>query len=200
MKNIGKLGLALALTLATSMIFAQTEAKKGNYSFLKGEKQLNLEFVYDGMKVGKNLTEEEYVNKKVEEHNNAEAGKGDKWKEGWISARKERYEPKFEELINKSMESCGIVATQGTSFKYTLVVTTTYTEPGFNIGVMKQPASCNFSFTFKDDSNKEVATYILERVPGSQVTGYDFDAGSRLAECYAKAGKMLGAYISKALK
>lgn len=200
MKNFGRLALMFVFATVTSFAIGQGHAKKGNYDFLKGESKLNLVFVYDGMMVGKNKTESEYVDKKVADHNKDEAGKGDKWKEGWIGARKDRYEPKFEALINKSMTKCGIVAGQGVETKYTLTVTTTYTEPGFNVGVMKKPASCNYLFTFTDADGKEAGKYILENVPGAQAMGYDFDAGSRLAECYAKSGKMLGAYIAKALK
>jgi hypothetical protein len=197
-----KLSLLLMLTAVIGFTAtAQTHAKKGKYSFLKGEKMLNLEYDYSDMTVGKKLTEDEYVSKKVAEYNKKEAGKGDTWKENWINARAKRYEPKFETLINKSMEKLGTKASQGASAKYTLIVKTTYTEPGFNIGIAKQPAYVNFEFIFVEtESRKEVARYILTKIPGSQAMGYDFDVGSRIAECYAKGGKMLGAYIYKANK
>lgn len=199
MKKINLL-LAIVLFISTS-IMAQTPAKKGHYKFLKGETSFSIKFEYDDMIVGKKLTEEEYVTKKVTEYNKDEAGKGDKWKEGWLGARDERYEPKFESLINKSMEKIGMTATEGGDAKYMLIVKTIYTEPGFNVGVMKKPAYINFVFIFIDtESGEEVANYTLSKVPGSQAMGYDFDAGSRIAECYAKGGKMLGSYIYKYLK
>lgn len=193
--------LIILALLISSSIFAQTQAKKGNYKFLKGESSLNIQYEYSDMTVGKNLTEEEYVNENVAERNEDEAGKGDKWKEGWISSRNDRYEPKFESLLNKSMEKTGITATEDSDSKYTLIVKTTYTEPGFNIGVMKKPAYVNYELTFiETETEKEVANYILEKVPGSQAMGGDFDVGSRIAESYAKSGKMLGSYIAKNLK
>jgi hypothetical protein len=201
-KEMKKISLLVVLAMFVSITsIAQTHAKKGKYSFLKGEKTINLSFDYSNMTVGKNLTEDEYVNQKVTDHNKKEAGKGDKWKEAWEGAREKRYEPKFETLINKSMAKAGIKASQGADAKYTLIVKTVYTEPGFNIGIMKQAAYVNFEMIFIEaESKKEVAKYVLTKIPGSQAMGYDYDAGSRIAESYAKAGKMMGAYIYKGLK
>ena len=184
-------------SMATS---AQVHAKKGKYAFLKGEKTLNLEYDYSNMTVGKKKTEKEYVARKVADHNKKEAGKGDKWKENWLNARSKRYEPKFETLINKSMIKAGIKASQGSGAKYTLVVKTTYTEPGYNIGISKMPARVDFEMVFIETaSKKEVASYVIPNVPGSQMMGFDFDVGSRVAECYAKGGKMIGLIFIKEL-
>ncbi|HWN96764.1 MAG TPA: hypothetical protein VNT99_17175, partial [Methylomirabilota bacterium] len=68
----------------------------GSLDFLKGEKTLNVEYTYDGLTVGKG-TEQAYIDKKVAEFNAKEAGKGEKWLEGWKTDRTKRYQPKFEE-------------------------------------------------------------------------------------------------------
>jgi len=196
-----KISLIILALIINSFLNAQTHAKKGDYSFLKNEKNITVVFDYSDMKVGKDLSEEEYVDKKVKDYNKKEAGKGDEWKEGWIGARESRYQPKFMELINKSLSKTSLKASEGGNTKYTLIVKTVYTEPGFNVGVMKQPAYANYEMIFiETESKKVVKKYVLTKVPGSQAMGYDFDAGSRIAECYAKAGKMMGAYIAKALK
>jgi len=154
------------------------------------------------MKVGKDESEAKYVAKKVEEGNEKEAGKGDEWKKSWENSREARYQPKFEELINEKLENTKITVSEKTEeAKYQLIVRTVYTEPGFNVGVMKKPASVNFEFVFIEiETGKEVAKYALDKVPGSQAMGFDYDVGSRVAESYAKAGKMLGSYIAKSLK
>ena len=190
--------LTAAIGFIAFGMMAQTHAKKADYSFLKGEKSFNIEYVYEDMTVGKKLTEEEYVNKKVEDYNKKEAGKGDKWKISWEESRTKRYEPKFETLINKSMAKINMTASKNSDAKYTLIVKTIYTEPGYNIGISKRPAFVNFEFSFIETATKNVMhTSILHKVPGAQAMGYDFDTGSRIAECYAKGGKMLGAYIYK---
>ena len=138
----------------------------------------------------------------VTDGNEKEAGTGDKWKESWEGSRDSRYEPKFLALINDQLEKPGIKASEDTeSAQYELIVKTIYTEPGFNIGVMKKPAAVSFEFIFIEIASKEeVGIFILENVPGAQAMGYDYDVGSRIAESYAKGGKMLGGYIAKFLK
>ena len=184
-----------------STLFAQTHAKKGHYKFLKGESSILIKYEYEDMTVGKKLTEEEYVSQKVADYNKKEAGTGDAWAESWVSSRDARYEPKFESLFNKSLEKTGITATEDADANIMLIVKTIYTEPGFNVGVMKKPASVNYVFLFVDrETGEELANYTLSQVPGAQAMGYDYDAGSRIAESYAKSGKMLGSYIAKNLK
>lgn len=175
---------------------------KGDLAFLKGQSKLNVEYVYDGMKVGKKQTEEEYIKEKTTEANKKEAGKGDTWLKGWKGAREQRYQPHFEELMNKQLE--GIMQVKGglTDAKYTVILQTTRTEPGFNVGVMKQAAYVDFNVKVVETANKSNVLYEAEALntPGSQFGGYDFDAGTRLAESYEKMGKTLGGKIEKAIK
>ena len=91
------------MAFAVSSI-AQSPAKKGDYTFLKGETSLKISYDYDTMKVVKELDEDEYVAEKVEEGNEKEAGKGDEWKKSWEDSREARYQPKFESLINEQLE------------------------------------------------------------------------------------------------
>jgi hypothetical protein len=177
--------------------------ESGDLNFLKDQTTINVEYDYSSMAVGKYKTENEYVNNKVAEHNKDEAGKGDKWKDGWVGARKERYEPKFEELINDVLKNNGILFKQNASdAKYTLIVKTSFTEPGWNIGISKMSASANLDYIFVETANREVivGSFYQRGVPGSQAMGYDFDAGTRIAECYAKGGKSLGQMILKTQK
>ncbi len=192
--------------LAMMMMFVGygwTNAQKivlesGKVPSLTSEPKINLEYDYSSFGVGKFKTEEEYVKHKMEEADSKEPGKGQKWKDGWVDARKTRYEPKFEELINK-------VTSKGGSFgaypeaKYTIKVKTAFVEPGFNVGVMKKPAYVNFEYHIYETANPAnvIAKLSQRNVPGSQAMGYDFDMGSRIAESYAKAGKTLGKYFLK---
>jgi hypothetical protein len=137
----------------------------------------------------------------VTEYNEKEKGKGDKWKEGWETAREKRYEPKFMELFKKNNK--GVVKViNDEDAQYTLIVKTTFTEPGFNIGVVRQNAYINVDYIVVETANpdKVVAHFSQSKVPGAQAMGYDFDAGSRIAESYAKAGKMFGKFMAKQMK
>ena len=174
--------------------------KSGSLKELVKEKNLMVKYDYSNIKVGAFNSESEYVDKKVEEYNKKKAGDGDRWKKGWEGARKDRFQPKFEALINKSLSKLGTkVGENETSAKYTLIVKTTFIEPGFNVGVARKPAYCNYEFVIVETGNesKVIAELYLNNVTGAQAMGYDFDSGSRIAESYAKAGKMLGAFIVK---
>lgn len=187
----------------SSLTFAQKIVnKEGNLNFLKSIKELNIKYDYSNMGVGKFDKEEDYVSSKVEEYNEKEAGKGDKWKESWEGSRERVYQPKFEELFTKNISKSGIEAGANmASAKYTLIVKTVFTEPGFNVGVVKKPAAVSFEYIFVEtETEKVVAKYAQANVPGAQAMGYDFDTSTRISESYAKAGKMLGGFLMKNLK
>jgi hypothetical protein len=201
MKKLSSVFLLFAsiLFLNLSANAQKVVVESGNLDFLKGQTALKIDYNYDNMGVGKFKTESEYVNQKVSDYNTKEAGKGDKWKEGWINARKDRYAPKFEELINKELEKSKVSVLQtNTTAKYTLIVKTTFIEPGFNVGVMKQPAFVDMDYIFVETANPSVVLAKLygKKFMGAQAMGFDYDAGSRIAESYAKSGKVLGKYLA----
>lgn len=190
--------IAFLFTVNAGVVSAQKiKVESGSIAAIKSEKSINLQYDYSDFGVGKFKTEEEYLKKKSDDYNEKEPGKGDKFRAGWIGARKDRYQPKFEELINDVLKKSGVTVGNKPDAKYTLIVKTTFIEPGFNIGVMKQAAYVSFEYIFVETANPAtvVAKLSQQKVPGSQVMGYDYDAGTRIAESYAKGGKMLGKFI-----
>lgn len=197
------LGLAGVLALSAASASAQSmKLESGTLDFLKGQTALNVEYVYDGLTVGKE-TEQAYMDKRMGEANKKEAGTGDKWKDGWKGGREKRFEPKFEELLNKQWEKKGVKAGKNPDAKYTLVLKTTNLDPGWNVGVMRSPASVSTEAHFYDtkDRSKSLAVISIQKAPGRDAMGYDFDATYRMQEGYAKTGKELGSFLlKKALK
>lgn len=204
MKNLRSLLFAAAFSLIGLSVNAQKiKVVSGDPAILAGQQDLKVTYDYSNMKVGKK-TEAAYIKEKVTEHNKKEAGKGDQWLEGWNSARKDRFEPKFEELTNEVLaKKAKVTVSQENEAKYTLIVKTVRTEPGFNVGVSKMPSFVDFNFLIVETANpaKVLSKIELLKVPGSQAMGFDFDAGSRIAESYAKGGKMLAKFLAdKAFK
>ncbi len=73
-----------------------------------------------------------------------------------------------------------------------------FTEPGFNVGVMRMPAYTNMEAQFvKTGTTAEEAVITMTKAPGADAMGFDYDAGARISESYAKAGKSLGAFLEK---
>lgn len=185
--------LLAAFLFITAAASAQKIKKtEGDIAALASEKSINIVFTYDNMAVGKFKTEKEYIEAKTAEYNKSEAGKGDKWAASWIADRAERYEKKFTELFT---EATGMTIDK--KAKYTLIFHTTFTEPGFNVGVMRKNAYINAEATFVETASKgnTLAKLTLDKAPGRDAMGYDFDTGWRISEAYAKSGKSLGKYI-----
>ena len=185
--------LAIALLLAATGLQAQRiKLEDGDLSALKGETSFNLEFTYQNMKVGKFDDEKEYIAKKTEEYNKKEAGRGDNWAKNWVNDRSSRFEPKFIELFEKGGDF-----TNSKSAKYTLIINTDFTEPGYNIGISSKPASANYTVKLVETANKSkvIATFSIDKALGRTFGGYDFDTGLRIAEAYADAGKAFGKFL-----
>ncbi len=201
MKRLFSLILIQILVSGLILNAQKISLKKGNLNFLKGQKSILVTFDYSNMAVGKFDKEDDYIAKKVEDYNKSEAGKGDKWKEAWKSDRASRYEPKFEKLFNEYTVKIGLTGTRDvTDASYEMNIHTTFTEPGFNIGITRKPAYIDLTITFKNISTgEEVAVITVDNCPGRDAFGYDFDTGYRIEEAYAKLGKSLAGYIIKQL-
>ena len=192
-----KLLILAMLSISLGVSAQKIKLIEGDLSPLKGQKSVNTEFVYDGMTVTtKNRPEDEYLAEKTAEYNKKEAGKGDKWATAWKEDRKTRFEPQFRELFTKHSEMSSASDEKAT---YTLIFKTTSTETGYNIGISKRPAYIDGELSVVETANKSkvIAKISILNVVGSQFGGFDFETGARLQECYAKAGKELGAFIRK---
>ena len=197
--KIKSLIISSLLLVSATVTFGQKIAvKSGNLNFLKGQKKINIEYDYSNMGVGKFEKEEDYIKEKVAKLNEKEAGTGDKWRENWVADRQSRFEPKFEELFNKSLAKNNLAGGDFDDAEYTLILKTTFTEPGFNVGVARKNAYTDLEAVFvKTGSTDPVAVVTIQKSPGRGGMGYDFDTGFRIQESYAKAGKELGQYLAK---
>lgn len=203
--NLKSMKRTLILLLGAAIISTGVSAQKiklvsGKLGFLKSEKSVAIVYDYSGMGVGKFKNEQDYLDKKTDEYNKKEAGKGDQWAASWEGDRATRFQPKFEELLNKNVTGFGPVFGNGASgTDVVMKVRTTFTEPGYNIVISRQPAMINIEVIFSK-GGKDVAKITLVGAPGSSFGGYDYDTGVRISEAYAKAGKELGKFIVKTAK
>lgn len=194
MKTLFVIGVFLILTVALQ---AQSIVLvSGSLAPLKSERVIKFEFTYNEMFVGK-MTESEYIEKKVGDYNAKEAGKGDTWKKNWVADRKGRFEPQFIELFNKYMEEKQIV--EGVDgAKYVVVINTDFTEPGFNVGVVRRNASVDLSCKIMDiTSGEQLASIRIRDASANSFWGTDFDSGFRLQESYGKAGREFAKFLIK---
>lgn len=175
-----------------------TNAKDADYSFLKKEKTMNIKFDYDGMTVGKNQTEKDYVAATIAEKNEKKPGAGDKWLESWEKGKINTYEPTFKTIFNKKMTKLGITIVEGDGAHLTLIVKTTRIEPGFNAGVLKMAAAIDLEYIFVETANPNniIAQVVMSKVPGSDT----YAVSDRVNLAYSVASRKLAGYISKQIK
>lgn len=172
----------------------------GKPGVINGQETMDIEYIYDGMRVGKFVDEKDYIDKKVKEYNEDEPGSGDTWVKAWIDDRETRFQPKFEELLNKYLAKSGIsISQEDDDSKYTMLVKTTFTEPGWNAFVMKRPAIVDLEIRIVESANpdKTISKITVEKAPGATYGYGDLDTGTRIAEAYAKAAKELGKLLTK---
>jgi hypothetical protein len=187
-------GFAFLLIFSTGLYAQKLKVKEGSLDAVKSETALNFEFTYDNMSVGKFDREEDYVAKKKEEYNKKEAGRGDTWAKAWVDDRKDKFEPKFIELFTEHSGKA-----RNKTAKYTLIFKTTFTEPGFNVGVWRKNAELNGEVWIVETASpgNVIAKISVDKALGRTFGGYDFDTGGRIMEAYADAGKALGKFLEK---
>jgi hypothetical protein len=194
----------LFIILLISMFAMNLNAQKiklvdGDIGFLKGQKELGIEFIYEEVMVGK-MTEADYIDKKVAEAEEREPGTGQAWPDLWYGDRTGHYEPKFIELFNDVLADEGVSLTKDAEeTDYTIVVETIFIEPGFNVGVARKSALINLivDFVATDDPENVLATFTIDKSPGGLPFGGDYDSGLRVGEAYAKAGKYFAKFLLK---
>jgi hypothetical protein len=205
-KKLGIILLGMLTALAgTSVGYgAIINLKSGSLVFLKGETQVNVEYSYEGMSVGKFANERDYLDKKTAEYNQKEDGRGDRWRQSWVDDRAQKFQPKFEELLNRHLadRKSNLKFGNFKDAKYTLIFKTTFTEPGWNVTIMRRPALIDGEAVFVETQNRAnpLATLTITKSPGRDFMGYDYETAYRIQEAYAKAGKELGIFISKKVK
>lgn len=192
--------LVLLICVLTIVSTQAQRIKKlsGDPSPLSGEVKVNVKFTYENMSVGKFDRESDYIKKKKDEMNEKEAGKGDRWEESWKGDRKSRFEPNFTDLF---MKNTPFALGDYPDAKYTMIINTSRTEPGFNIYVTKRNAEIDLQIKIiETSSKKEIAEYTVMRSPGRTFGGNDYDTGQRIEEAYAAAGKHFGKDLKKDMK
>lgn len=195
--------IVFALLLVSSIMTAQDmNVVKGDFGFIKDQKEVNVEFDYSKLTLLKEkLTEEKYVANRVKELNEKSKNNGDIWKKKWVASKDQIWNPKFLELMNVifNKEGKDVTFQEGlTAAKYTLIVEAVWVYPGWDAGVMKQAAKVTTNLKFVETANKsnvllEIAS---EEAPGDQ-WGNNYSNESRIGEGFAKTAKSLAKLLVK---
>ncbi len=190
--------LFISLITFSAVAGPKIKVVSGSLKDLGGETEFNLEYDFSSYGVGKFATEEEFIQyEKGRISEKDSEAKAKEWEIKWRENADNYYKEMFETLANK--DNIIHVAKNNTKAKYTLILKTTYLEPGFNVGVVRKSAHINVEYIFveKDNPQKEIVRLAAKKVPGAEAMGFDFAVSDRVKESYAKAGKMLMKYFKK---
>ncbi|SEH90364.1 hypothetical protein SAMN02927937_02030 [Paenimyroides aquimaris] len=192
----------IALVLASSLTNAQKlKNEKGSFAVLKNESSVNVSFNYDHLKLLKeNYTEEEYISRRKSELNEKEKGNGDVWVSKWKGAKDGIWEPKFIELLLKTVKNITFKENNSDA-TYTLIVDAVWIYPGWDVYMMKQPAKVTTKIKLVETANPSNVLYEVDAIdaPGDQF-GSNFSNELRVGEGFAKTAKTLGKKINKDIK
>ncbi|TDE31698.1 hypothetical protein E0I61_03060 [Flavobacterium ranwuense] len=195
--------LVVAVLFVSSMMTAQDiDVVKGNFDFLKDQKEINVEFDYSKMTLMKEKkTEAQYIEDRTKELNEKTKGVGNIWMKKWNASKELIWSPKFLELMNvvfvkdkkETSFQEGLIAA-----KYTLIVETVWIYPGWDAMVMKQPAKVStlLKFVETNDKSNVLLEISSQEAPGDQY-GSNFSNESRIGEGFAKTAKSLAKMVLK---
>ncbi|WP_125718667.1 hypothetical protein [Flavobacterium ustbae] len=194
--------LLIACFLFSGAAFAQDmNVIKGDFHFIKDQKEMNVEFDYSNFTMMKeNKPEAQYVEEHKADLDKKAKGNGKIWEKKWIAAKDQIWTPKFLEIANivLTKEKKDLNFQEGLQTPYTLIVKTVWIYPGWDAGIMKQPAkvTTNLKFVETDNKSNVLLEITSEEAPGDQ-WGNNFSNESRIGEGYAKTAKTLSKLISK---
>jgi hypothetical protein len=211
MKKLNYVILTGLFLLSGIHSFAQCKLTSGDISVLKGQEEVNLQFDYSNMAVGKFKTEDAYVDSKKADLNKHKAGSGDDWAEKWKNDKTEKYQPGFERGMNMVFERFNFKARENAvTAKYTLVVHTTFLEIGTSsvvsygfgpVGHKEAYISVSVDLVETENPSKVLATIEMKKENTEyQGTWSDVDTGSRVQGSYQRAGEDLAGFIYKTNK
>lgn len=194
--------LVVSLLFVSALSQAQDmDVVKGDFAFLKDQKEINVQFDYSKLKLLKeDKTEAQYIEDRSKDLNAKDKGNGEAWKKKWMDAKEGIWQPKFIELVNVvlSKDNKDVNFKEGLkNAKYTLIVEAVWISPGYDVFVSKQPAKVSVNLKFVDTATKNVALEIQsENAPGDQ-WGNQFSNETRIGEGFAKTGKSLAKLLLK---
>lgn len=203
---MSKWNITLVLLLIGIVAHAQKfKDEKGDLSVLKGETEVNIEFIYNNLRLLKeNLTEEEYIADRIAYLNKKKQNEGDYWVKSWNVAKESIWEPNFLKLLDRT-----ITAEKGIAFKqpsdasrkYTLIVDAVWIYPGWDAGIMKQHAKVTTTLKIVETQNKDNVLYEVKAIEASgDQWGSNFNDESRIGEGFEKTAKSFGKLMIKKVK
>jgi hypothetical protein len=167
----------------------------GSLKPLKGETSFNIRFRYDSMIVGTDMKERDYLAEKKRLWDQKEAGRGSDFVEMWFEDRDRLYEPAFVASFEKFSKK----KLYDENAKYTLILRTTRTEGGWNMGAVRHGGEIDGELWVVETANPKnvVAKVGFYHFMSEIFQGGDFEMTERIAPAYTLAGEGLADFVKR---
>ena len=182
--------IMLSLLAFCMVLTLQAQKIKGDASCLKGQKEINIQFIYKGVTYDGD-SEAKYLKEE-------DKAKDPEWKAAWTSTfRTEKWEPRLIEDLNKEIAKNGMECGDFKDATYTIIIKFVDIDPGAFAGPMSVPARISGTVSFvKTGSTTPFATMELKKIAHSTY----FMAPNpevRVAEAMSCVGEAIGKQIAK---
>jgi hypothetical protein len=159
------------------------------------QESYGLVFQYDGMLVGNYVDETEYLKRKRSDWEMKEPGKGIAFVQKWFDDRTELYKPAFIQGFQKFYKT----RLGDEKSKYTLIIRTKRTEPGWYAGVLGHPAELDGECWLVESDNQSniIVKIAFSNFSGKVNYGSDFAMTTRIQSAYEILGTGLGDFIRR---
>lgn len=184
--------LLFLLVLSAGLTAQRIKVISGDYNFLKGEKFLKVVFRFEGVTFDrKKITEDEFITKRM---NEIEKSKGkeesEKWRADWELTKTQTFPEKFVLSWNKNTKI--EASTHFEKTRYTLIVEPKWIHLGAFMPLASDPSLLTSTMTFVETDNPDHVLMVVEGIKATGDNGFGIpNHNDRIAECYAKTGKML---------
>lgn len=196
MKNV--LYIVWLVVLGTAQLAAQNNK---DFKLLKGEKEVEVVFSYDNLRLqAENFTEEEYIQRREMEINKKNPGSAEEWKKTWEDSKETLWPAKFLNAATKYNKSKIRFTTHAPKSTYIILVEVTWIYQGWDAGIGNQPAKVTSTVKLV---SREQPTLVLAEHTFTKKRGNEFANFSneiRIGWGFDKTGKEFGKKLAKELR
>ncbi len=192
-------------------IFSKTEAQsvkfdKKSLPFLKSANEILVEFDYSNLTFqSDNKPETVYLHNRISRLNEYKKSKGDKWLEAYYKSKKEHWQQKFINELNKRLSKSKkniVFSFDSQNPDYKLIVKTQWMYLGYDVGVFDEPAKIRLDLIFVDSNQPEkiLSTLHIKRARGvnKNIENDDeFPYLRRVGKAYEKSAFMIYLVLKK---
>lgn len=182
--------IILLVAIICSITLLQAQKVKGDISCLKGQKEINLTFNYDGVTYDGD-SEAKYLKEE-------DKAKDPEWKAAWTSSfRTDSWQPRLTEDLNKEIAKKGMECGDFSNATYTISIQFKDIDPGSFAGPMSVPCKLSGVISFvKTGESTPFATLEFKNVAHN---GFFMSPQPelRVAEAMSCLGELIGKSINK---